>query len=249
MTDGVTGASAEATTEVELVRYAEGAGFDDLEALSAWKLEYSADPDLQRVVPALWLHCRNDGFLASAEDQAADGFFLEILDANHWLFPELFEGLKKRLPAERRGALWLLAHSSAESEPFVKKLSKEDKALWAELSGAVRDPMSAPLRELHDVNELYGRYLASRRLPPLERLIRALHEDGEVVSGESVRDEVRGVDVPLKLVVAKVVQKLLGGLLASDPLARGYAEGLLRAGAFPAGVAAELTGLLAGSPR
>ena len=250
VTDGVTGASAEATAEIELVEYEEGPSFADFEALQTWKGAYLTSPELERVVPALWMHCRSDGFLPGAKDQALDGFLLELFGQNDWLFAEAFDGFAKRSPAEKRGALWLLAHApeDVEREPFVKKLSKEDAALWAELSGAVRDPMTEPLRERHDVNEVYGRYLASGCIDPLRRLVLALHEDGGVIANETVRDSASGVDVPRTLVVPKVVAKLLGGLFRSDALARSYA-GALAMGDLPPGVAAALDQLLAEAPK
>ncbi|NOT29495.1 MAG: hypothetical protein HOP15_03495 [Planctomycetes bacterium] len=153
--------------------------------------------------------------------------------------------MKKRSAAERRGVLWLLAHSSVEAEPFVRKLSKEDKAVWSELSGSVRDPLEDPLRELHDVNELWGRYVASRRLAPLQRLIWALDADGGVITTESVWNEEHQVDVPLARVVTTVVAKNLAQGIAWDPLARSYAETLARSEDIPDGVRSRLEELLA----
>jgi hypothetical protein len=243
-TDGVTGASAESTTVVELGEYEEGAGFEDMEAVTGWIGTFAQAPELDRVAPALWTHCGAAGFRADAADQAADGFFLEILDTNPWLFPELFAGFAKRSRDEKHGVLWLLAHSTVEPEPFVQELGAQDRALWKEVSSEIRDPMREPLRERHDVNEVYGRYLASRRRVHLERLVLALHPDGGVLTDESMHSEEQGVDVPLARVISLVVGKLLGRLFPVDPIARGYAEALARDATLPEGVAARLDELL-----
>jgi len=242
VTDGVTGSTVDESTQVTLLKYEEGADFADSEALVSWIESYASAPEPERLVPAFRVHCRNAGFQDGAAFQSGDGFFRELLSEHAWLIDELFSGWKKLTNEEKRGALWLLARAPFETAPFVAKLARGDKATWNELSGAADDPLMDALGSRHDVNELYGRYLATGRLAPLERLVRALHADGGVISNGTTRSG--DVEIPLTAVVPRVVRKLLEPLLATDPLARDYAQALLQEDDLPEGVAGVLGELL-----
>lgn len=75
----------------------------------------------------LWVACGKGAFTATSPFQAADGFLLELVELDPRLFPELFDGLKKRSATEKRGVLRLLAHSSVEAAPFVRSSPRKTR--------------------------------------------------------------------------------------------------------------------------
>lgn len=237
-------ARAEAETRVTLVEYAPGVAFDDLDAVWAWAAGTFETPEPERVLPALAAFCAAGGTGAGLPSETIEGYLLERLEHDAWLLEVWLAGFGELDAAARETTLWLLAHAAFDDSPLLARLPAEDRARRAALARERHDPLRDPLDRREDLGELWGRYLASRRMDPLLRLVLALAPDGGVVADATVHDDASGVDVPLARVFAGATPAHLGRILAWDPIARGYAETLVGMERLPAGVHAALVQLL-----
>lgn len=208
---------------LEVVRYVEGDDFTDDAGLEAWFNGYFAAPDPRRAIPALRACVRNGWGAEKPRD--ARGFLREVFENNHWLFGELRPRFAKLDVHERGAVLWLLARSSLDPTEFLHDLGDDDRATWAALQKSLHDPLVEPIAGRADVNELWGMYLAARRYATIERLCLALAPDSTgVVASTSYHDAEHDVDVPLWLVVPRVVRDLLRATAKVDAPTRHYLE-------------------------
>jgi hypothetical protein len=235
---------AEAETHLTLVEYAPGAPFEDLDAVWAWAAGTFETPEPERVLGALEAFCAAGGIGAGLPSETIEGYLLERLERDAWLLEIWLGDWEHRDAAARETTLWVLAHAAFDDSALLQRLPAEDRERRAALARERHDPLLDPLDRREDLGELWGRYLASRRMDPLLRLVLALAPDGGVVADASFHDDASGIDVPLERVFAGATPTHLARILAWDPIARGYAETLAGMGQLPEGVGAALAKLL-----
>lgn len=229
---------------IELVAYAEGPAFEDMDELWAWAWSYHRAPDPCRAAAALRTLAREG--LEEITNQ--HGALVELLERNAWLFPILFDGFAGESAETRALLLWILARSSAEPEAFLAALDEAERETFGRLA-AESNPLEEPIAGRADLNELLGRYALSRARAPLLRLVQAFApEESGVVADLTMRDPNSGIDVPLARVVPLVVAKSLARY-ASDPITRGYLAIMAADEGLPVRARAEVTRLLGESSK
>ena len=223
---------------VELVEFELGPSFEDRDEYRAWQYDPALHESPERAVHGLLEFGGADGM--------DPGFFREMFESNTWLLESLLAELPDQDAATRARVFDVLSRCPSFQIELGENFSSSDKEVWSELREQVYDPLELPIRGREDLNELWGMFVAGRRIAPLYRLCLALAPDETgVVADTTVYSEKHDIDVPMSRVVPKYVRLMFERDLAySESLTHAYLEGLVESGNLPDKALAELNALL-----
>ena len=177
LTDRISGTTSRVRDTVELVEYAAGAGFANRAEVRDWIDGYYLDKDPARLIPAL-VTASTFGRPGELADTPWIGFFQAGFAENRWLLPYLAAEHATAEGDLRAAVAFLLAYLEADDALMARTLTPDE--LDAARDAAARAwSIDERVGRPADIDVLWGSFLATGRVAPIQYLVRVLGLDAE----------------------------------------------------------------------